>query len=135
MTTRSLLLAALCAGGLTAVGCSSAEKPVAGDLEVRLATPNTDDRAILLRVAGKQSAVTAPAGTNYRVLLAPLAGDTVRVVVIAPRGSALAAGALLRLSVPDTRQAASYAAIVLDAASATYAQRPASGYTLTVVKP
>ena len=135
MTTRTLLLALLCGGGIAVAGCSSAEKPVAGELEVRLATPNTDDRAILLRVGGKQTAVTAPAGTSYRVLVAPLAGDTVRVVVIAPQGNHLTAGALLRLTVPDTRQVDAYVARTLDVASAAYAQRAVAGYTLTVVKP
>ena len=71
--------------------------------------------------------MTAPTGANYRVLTAPVAGDTVRVLVIAPQGSRLAAGALLRLTVPDVRQAGSYSAPPLDVASATYAQRQASG--------
>jgi len=135
MTTRTLVLAALCGVGVAALGCSSTEKPVAGELQVQLTTPNTDDRAILLRVGGKQTAVTAPAGSNYRVLLAPLAGDTVRVVVIAPQGSHLTAGALLSLTVPDTRQVDAYVARVLDVASAAYAQRAVTGYALTVVKP
>jgi hypothetical protein len=135
MTTRTLLLTLLCGGGIAVAGCKSAEGPVAGELEVRLTTPNTDDRAILLRVGGKQTVIAAPSGSNYRVLTAPLAGDTVRVVVIAPVGSHLTAGVLLRLTVPDTRQADSYVARALDVASAAYAQRALTGYTLTVVKP
>lgn len=136
MTTRTFLLAALCVGGATTLGCSSAEKPVAGELEVRLiVTPNADDRAILLRVVGKQTAVTAPVGSGYRVLVSPLAGDTARVVVMAPQGSGLATGALARLTVPDTRQVGAYAAFALDVASRTYAQRPVTGYVLTVAKP
>ena len=133
MTVRTLVLALL--GGLAAAGCDGNEGPTAGELEVRLASPNTDDRAILLRIGGPQTAVTVPAGSSYRVLVAPLAGDTVRVVVIAPQGAHLTAGALLTLSVPDTRQVASYAARALDVASTTYAQRAVTGYVLTVVKP
>ena len=135
MNARSVLLALLCGGGVATLGCSSAEKPVAGELEVRLATPNTDDRALLLRVAGKQTAVTAPAASGYQVHVAPLLADTVRVLVMAPAGQHIPAGAVLRLTVPDTRQVDSYAARALDVASTTYAQRAVSGYTLTVVKP
>jgi hypothetical protein len=136
MNARTFLLVALVAGGgVAASGCSSAEGPVAGELEVRLTSPNSDDRAVLLRLAGVQTAVTAPAGSGYRVLVAPYRGDTVRVVVMAPQGSHLAPGAVLRLTVPDTRQAASYAARVLDVASAGYLQRTTTGYSLSVVKP
>jgi hypothetical protein len=59
----------------------------------------------------------------------------VRVVVIAPAGSHIAAGAMLRLTVPDTRQADAYSAFALDVASAAYAQRPLTGYLLVVAKP
>jgi hypothetical protein len=135
MTARTLCALLLSAGAIGIAGCSSPDGPTAGELEVRLTTPNANDRAILLRVGGTQTAVSAPVGSNYRVLTAPLAGDTVRVVVIAPVGSALAAGTLLRLTVPDTRQAGSYVAKVLDVASATYAQRATAGYVLSVVKP
>ena len=135
MTARVLFLAVLCGGALAAAGCSGTEGPVAGELEVRLTTPNTDDRAILVRLAGRVDAVTAPSGTGYRVLLAPGLADTVRVVVIAPQASHLASGALLRVAVPDTRQVGAYAARVLDVASVTYRQRATTGYALAVVKP
>lgn len=135
MNARALLLGLVCAGGVAAAGCSSTEGPVAGELDVRLSTPNGDDRAILLRLGGKQDTVTAPAGSGYRVLVSPYLGDTVRVVVIAPRGTVLAPGTILRVTVPDTRQAASYVARVLDVASTSYAQRPMTGYMLTVDKP
>jgi hypothetical protein len=133
MTVRMLVLALL--GGLAAAGCGGNEGPTAGELEVRLATPNTDDRAIRFLLGGERTAVTAPAGTNYRVYTAPRSGDTVIVVVIAPQGGRLAAGALVRLSVPDTRQAASYRTTVQDVAATSYAQRAVTGYALTVVKP
>ncbi len=134
MNVRLALLALLC-GGAAAAGCSSSEGPVAGELELRYTTPNLDDRAILLRLAGKQTAVTAPSGSGYRILLAPGTGDTVRVLVIAPQGSHLVPGALARVAVPDTRQSGSYSAIPLDAASTSYVQRATSGYLLSVVKP
>ena len=133
MTVRTLVLALL--GGLAAAGCNGNEGPTAGELEVRLATPNTDDRAIRFLLGGLRTAVTAPGGTNYRVYTAARSGDTVIVVVIAPQGGHLTAGALVRLSVPDTRQASSYRTTVQDVAAVSYAQRAATGYVLTVVKP
>ncbi len=135
MNARATILAMLCGGGLVCAGCSSSEGPVAGELEVRLTTPNVDDRAVLLRLAGRQSAVTAPAGSANRVLVAPGLGDTVRVLVLAPQGSHLAAGPLVRVMVPDVRQTGAYAARVLDVASTGYAKRATTGYLLTVVKP
>jgi hypothetical protein len=135
MTARALFLAALCAGAVAAAGCSGSEGPVAGELEVRLTTPNTDDRAVLLRLAGRFDAVTAPSGSGYRVLSSPGLGDTVRVVVMAPQGFHLASGALLRVAVPDTRQVGAYTARVLDVATTAYTQRATTGYSLSVVKP
>lgn len=133
MTVRTLVLALL--GGLAAAGCGGNEGPTAGELEVRLATPNSDDRAVRFLLGGERTAVTAPAGTNYRVFTAPLSGDTVIVVVVAPQAGHLAAGSLVRLSVPDTRQAASYRTTVQDVAATSYAQRAVAGYSLTVVRP
>jgi hypothetical protein len=57
------------------------------------------------------------------------------VLVVAPQSGHLAAGALVRVAVPDTRQAGSYVARPLDVASTAYGQRAVTGYVLTVVKP
>jgi hypothetical protein len=135
MTSRVLFLAVVCAGALAAAACSGNEGPVAGELEVRLTTPNPDDRAVLLRLAGLVDTVRAPAGSGYRVLASPGLGDTVRVVVMAPQGAHLSSGALLRVVVPDTRQAGAYSARLLDVASVTYRQRATTGYALSVVAP
>ena len=133
MTPRALAVALCCAA--LAAGCGSTEGPVAGELEVRLTTPNTDDRAVLFLLKGAQTAVTAATGSSYRILKAPFGTDTLRVLVIAPVGGHLAAGALVRIAVPDTRQAASYVARPLDVASTAYAKRPVTGYLLTVAQP
>lgn len=135
MTRRTLAVALL--AGLAAAGCGGNEGPIAGELEVRLVTPNTDDRAILFRLIGAQTALTAPSGSGYRVFHgAPaLTGDTVRVLVVAPQSTRIAAGTILRISVPDTRKAATYAALAQEVASTAYASRGSTGYVLTVVAP
>lgn len=134
MTARGLVLTLL--GCLAVAGCAGNEGPVAGELEVRLATPNGDDRAVHFRLVGAQTAVTAPPGTAYRVFVSPEPGsDTARVVVVAAQGTALAPGPLARVMVPDTRRAAAYAAGVLEVASTAYGQRAPAGYVLTVVRP
>ncbi len=136
MNARATFLTLLCGGALAAAGCSSsAEGPVAGELQVRLTTPNLDDRAVLFRLAGTQSAVSLPAGSANRLLVSPATGDTVRVLVIAPQGSHLTAGELVLVTVPDTRQVAAYAARLLDVASTAYVERVTAGYALQVVKP
>lgn len=135
MNPRILVLALFC--GALAAGCGGSEGPVAGELEVRLASPNTDDRAVLFLLRGAQTAVTAPAGSNYRILKAPRGIDTLRVMVIAPQGGHLTPGTLVRIAVPDTRQAASYSAVPLEVATTAYATRniPLTGFQLTVVQP
>jgi len=132
MTRRTLALALL--AGLAAAGCGN-EGPVAGELEVRLASPNTDDRAILFRLVGEQTSLSAPTGSGYRVFHGAPVGDTVRVVVMAPQSGHLPVGALVRVAVPDTRAVAAYRAVVQQVASTAYVQRPTAGYTLTVVQP
>jgi len=127
-------LAIVLLAGLAAAGCGN-EGPVAGELEVRLASPNSDDRAVLFRLIGEQTALSAPSGSGYRVFHGAPAGDTVRVVVMAPQGGHLAAGPLVRVAVPDTRAAAAYRAVVQQVASTAYVPRPTTVYALTVVQP
>jgi type IV pilus biogenesis protein CpaD/CtpE len=117
------------------VGCSD-QGPVAGELSVRLATPRSTDRAVLLSVVGRQHGVTAGTGSSYRVVSDTSAtGDTVWIAVIAPQGSGLAAGEIARLVVPDTRRAGAYRAVLTDVAAADYSVGDTAGVSLSVVKP
>jgi len=128
-------LAVLALAAAVAIGCSD-QGPVAGDLSVRLATARTGIRAILLRVVGLQHGVTPASGTTYRVLSdTSAAGDTSWIAVIAPQGSALVAGEIARLTVPDTRKAGDYLASLTEVAASDYSVGDLSGVTLAVVKP
>jgi hypothetical protein len=120
---------------VAAVGCSD-QGPLAGDLSLRLVTSRTDIRAILFRVTGRQHGVTAAAGSAYRVLSdTSAAGDTSWIAVIAPQGGVLAAGELLRLAVPDTRNIGGYRTALTDVAGADYSVGNIAGIRLTVVNP
>jgi hypothetical protein len=124
--------------GLTAiVGCKGTETgPVAGELSVRLTTPRNTDRAVAFVLIGKQHGATAAAGSPYRLFTATsAAGDTTRIVVMAPKGSGIGAGEVARISVDDVRRAASYIASLTDVAAADYSVGATTGLSLTVVKP
>ena len=72
------------------------------------------------------------AGSGYQLFSVIPDTLTARVLVTGD----LAAGALLRLHVADTRRAAAYRASVAQAASRdTFAQQPLAGYALRVVPP
>ena len=117
-------------------GCHGDQGPIAGELSLRLATSRTGDRAILFRVIGLQHGVTAGTGTAYRVLSdTSAAGDTSWIAVIAPQGSGIAAGELVRLAVADVRKAGDYQIALTDIAAADYSVGSVSGVSLTVVRP
>lgn len=119
-----------------AYGCRSAEGPVAGELAVRLATTRSGDRAILLRVVGRQHGVRAPSASTYRVVSdTSAAGDTTWIAVITPQGSALVSGDVARLAVPDTRRVADYVVSLTDVALYNYLVGDTTGIVLSVVKP
>ena len=105
-------------------------EPVAGDLTVSLATPNTQDGALLLRIVGQLEVKDVKPVGNYRVSF-HTAGPITRVVITGD----LAGGDILKISVPDVGKAASYTAYVEQAASrTTYALLETGGYTLTIRK-
>jgi hypothetical protein len=101
-------------------------------LTLELVTPRSDDGAILLTVSGGPVASIEAAGSGYQLFSVIPDTLTARVLVTGD----LAAGALLRLHVADTRRAAAYRASVAQAASRdTFAQQPLAGYALRVVPP
>ena len=126
-------LAVLALAAAAAAGCSDLG-PVAGDLTVRLATSRTGIRAVMFRTIGPQHGVSAGSGSSYRVI-SDQSGDTAWIAVIAPQGSVLLAGEIVRLAVPDTRNAGSYKTALTDVAASDYSVGDISGITLTVAKP
>lgn len=131
----SMRIAALGATLLAIASCGGDKSPtepsgpVPGVLNVALTTPNADDGALLLTISGGPVVSVEPASAAYQVYTFTPDTTNVRVLV----SGDIAAGALLRIHIADSRRAASYHATIAQAASrTTFAQRALSGYTFTV---
>ncbi len=132
MNPKRYAAAALLAG----LAACSDSGPTAGDLSVRLTSPNTGlERAMLVSVKGRVSAVTVPAGATYAIVFHLFAGDSAHVTLIAPAGQTLPTGSLVRIRVSDVSKAASFSARVLDVIAADYTPLDTTGYVLSVIKP
>lgn len=117
------------------VGCSNAPNPTAapgraGAVTIHLATPYSDDGAILFEVNGP--AIDSATSVNPSLqLFTRRAGAAALVGAVV---GVLADGPTVVLHVPDVGAAAGYTARVLDVADRDNALRPSlSGYRLTVV--
>lgn len=96
-------------------------------MHVTLATPDSDDGAVLFTLSG--GPVDSVEGVGYSVYSARIDDNTVRVIVT----GTLASGPVARIHIPDHRRISSYSAIVNQvAARTTYQQRDPSGYSLTL---
>ena len=117
-------MVAACRGG-DGTGTSG---PTPGTLSVVLATPNTDDGAILFRVSGPDmSQVSAGDATLYFRQVQQ--GTTITAVVVGN----LHTGTLLTFHVPDVDAASSYSATILQVADRANALRGTlGGYGLMV---
>jgi hypothetical protein len=111
-----------------AAGCShDSNEPTAGTLKLNLATPNTDDGAVLFTISG--GPVDSVAAAGHQVYSALLDANTLRVVVMGDVGS----GLLATIYIADTRLASGYSATVNQvAARGSYAQRDPASYSLSV---
>jgi hypothetical protein len=129
MTRLRLAAAATC--GLLLAACSSSNGggtgPVAGSLSVTYSTPNADDGAVLLTLAGAE--IDSVSFGSYVGYTRKVNADSVVVVV----AGHLAAGTLVTFTVPDKNASASYHAHITQVAQrSTYAQRSLAGYSVSV---
>jgi hypothetical protein len=123
----ALFLAAVLLSACGGDGGTPAQ-PLPGDLTVSLATPNADG-ALLIAITGPDAVGAVQAAAPGTVVRAQTQGTTTTVAVF----GTLAAGPLLRLTVPDTRQAGHYTATVREAADTQNALRGSlAGYALAV---
>jgi hypothetical protein len=135
LTAAALAFSAACsADGGPMEPPPPAESPALepGVLTLRLATPHADDGALLLTLVGPGpiTEVAAAAGSAYVVHSRAVDGVT-RIAVF----GAVAAGDLVRFTVPDVNRAASYSAALLELSDRASALRASTdGYALTVVR-
>lgn len=125
----SLLPALLVAAGLgLLVGCSHEPTgSAAGTVNVALATPNSDDGAVLFTVSG--GPVDSVEAVGYSIYSARIDANTLRIIVTGALGS----GPVARLHIPDYRQDFVYSATVNQVASRmTYLQRDPASYSVTL---
>ncbi|HJR18045.1 MAG TPA: hypothetical protein VJ808_14435 [Gemmatimonadales bacterium] len=111
-----------------AAGCSNSTGPTAGILNVTLASPHSDDGAVLLQLSG--GPVDSIESIGYPVYSARMGPDAVKLIVTGN----LAAGAIARIHVPDLRQASRYnARLDQVAARVTYAQHDPAEHSVTLL--
>jgi hypothetical protein len=127
MRLGRLIFGAMTGAGLLS-GCQSESAgPTAGVLNVSLATPNSDDGAILFSVSGGPVDSVEVAG--YPVYSVRVDRNTLRVIVTGD----LRTGIVARVRIADERQRSSYAAALEQvAARSSYGQRDPASYSLTL---
>lgn len=110
---------------------SCKEGPKAGELEVLLSTPNSDDGAVqFTATAVAPLAITGgtPACSGCKLFLVKISDTQYRGVVTGN----IVTGALLRLSVPDIRSKSSYAIQLNSVATRAFALRSVNGYSTSL---
>ncbi len=116
---------------LLVVGCGGDKTtgPVAGDLTLILATPGTNDGAILIRLTGPIESITPLNG--YLLESEPESGSMVRFVVV----GSIVAGPIARIRVPDINAVSTYLTLVEQVADrTTFALLSTPGYSVSVSK-
>jgi hypothetical protein len=107
----------------------SAPIAVPGILTARLATPSADDGAIIVEISGPAPLTDLATPVQGAVVHARTSGNTTRVAVF----GSLAAGALLRFSVPDVNTAPQYSAQVTEVSDRANALRASvNGYAISI---
>lgn len=107
----------------------TAPAAVPGTLTAHLVTPKADDGAILVEITGPAPLADLSTPVPGAVVHARANGNTAHVAVF----GALAAGALIRFSVPDVNAASQYTATVTDASDRANALRASlTGYQITI---
>ena len=126
----NLALAALLAGALN---CGRDVGPVAGNLQVRLTSPNSGaDSAIVLTIAGPAALTSATAGAGLRLFAQPLGGTSTRFVLT---GRLTTSTTILTIGVDNVNAVGQYRGTIQGVAQPDYTLRTLPGdYSLTVIR-
>ncbi len=125
-----VLAAAFFGAALLTVACKESTGPstVAGQLTVSVSTSGSGGAAFLITVSGTGISNPAAANANHE-FYSIISGNTLTVAVITQ--SAVTSGNLIRFSVPDVRQAASYNVSVVEVAGTDNELLSPSAFTVS----
>jgi hypothetical protein len=117
-----------CGGG---DGGATGPKAVPGELTLSLVTPNSDDRAVLISIAGPGPISAITASRTESMAFSQVTTGKASVAVF----GALTSGPLVRFTVPDVAAAASYSATVTEVVDpANNPRSGVAGYAATIAK-
>jgi len=107
--------------------------PVAGNLQVRLTSPNSGaDSAIVFTINSPAPLTSATAGAGLRLFAQPLTGNVTRFALT---GRLTTATTILTIGVENLNAASQYVGTIQGVAQPNYALRPLpGGYALTVIR-
>jgi hypothetical protein len=130
--TRVWGVAALAALIVTTLGCKD-EGPTAGNLSVRLTSPNSGaDSAIVFTVTGPAPLTSVTAGPGFRAFHQALGGNSTKIALT---GRLLNNGVLVTIGVANVQQVGQYAGTIQGIAQPSYQLRVSlGGYSLAVVR-
>lgn len=130
---RILGMAALAAVLVVGAGCGGGtNNPVAGNLTIRLTSPNSGaDSAIVLTITGPAALTGATAGAGLRLFQQPLAGTTTRFALT---GRLTTSTTILTIGVTDVNAVSQYTGTIQGVAQPDYQLRPLGGYSLAVIR-
>ncbi|HXE58322.1 MAG TPA: hypothetical protein VNK43_10000 [Gemmatimonadales bacterium] len=126
---RLLVLGALV--GALGLGCGGGDDggPDGAQLDIVLTTPHLNDGAVLVRIEGGpiQAVTGAPQYTSYAAVVGNFAA---RVLVTGN----ITSGVIATITIPDSRQAGNYVAVVEQAAArdGNHGLQSTSGYSVAV---
>jgi len=124
-------LAALLAMGASCGGDGGG--PVAGNLSVRLTSPNSGaDSAMVFTITGPAALTSVTPGVGLRLFAQPLGGTTTRFALT---GRLTTATTILTIGVENVNAVAQYGGSIQGVAQPNYVLRPLpGGYALSVIR-
>jgi hypothetical protein len=129
---RLLAIAMLVALGVSCGG-DGPSGPVAGNLQVRLVSPNSGaDSAIVFTITSPVPLTSATPGAGLRLFAQPLTGTTTRFALT---GRLTTSTTILTIGVANVNAVAQYGGTIQGVAQPNFVLRvPLSGYALAVIR-
>lgn len=130
---KRLFVVAIAAMLVLGSSCGKGTEPVAGNLSVRLTSPNSGaDSAIVFTVTSPAPLTSATPGAGLRVFAQTLGGTTTRFVLT---GQLTTSTTILTIGVENVNAVGQYSASIEGVAQPNYVLRPLpGGYAVTFIR-